>query len=90
MGRPAVVCPPAGDGGWARPCRGAGGGKAGRFLRKHRGWCGPRGLDPYREVGGPRWAAKVGAPGRGTQPTGWPLRLGRLLEVGLEFFEAGS
>ena len=30
-----------------------GGRKVGRFLRKRRSGCGPRGLDPYREVGGP-------------------------------------
>ena len=48
LGRPAVV-PPAGKGRGldARPCQGAGGERVGRFLRKRRGMCGPRGLDPY-------------------------------------------
>ena len=60
--------PPAGEGGWGRPCRGAGGeggalsSKAPREVRPARrsepylgdaeGTCGPRGLDLYREVGG--------------------------------------
>ena len=41
--------PPAGHG-RACPCRGAGEGRVGRFRRKRRGRCGPRGLVPYREV----------------------------------------
>ena len=50
LGRPAVV-PPAGRvREWPRPCRGAGEGRVGRFRRKRRGRCGPRGLVPYREV----------------------------------------
>jgi len=59
LGRPAVV-PPAGRGrgetGAPLPGRW---GKVGRFLRKRRGKCGPRGLDPYREVGGP-WGREGG------------------------------
>ena len=71
LGRPAVV-PPAGRvREWPRPCRGAGGGKVGRFLRKRRGRFGPRGLVPYREVGGRlgepalRGGCRFGAPGLG-------------------------
>ena len=61
----------------------------GRFLRKRRGRCGPRGLVPYREV-----AARMGREGGGRRvggrwPTGWPLRLRRCSEGGLKFFEAG-
>ncbi len=41
--------PPAGDGLDAPPA-GALGAKVGRFFRKRRGRCGPRGLDPYREA----------------------------------------
>ncbi len=54
LGRPAVV-PPAG--------RDVGGGRAPAGALAERGWgafaesaegtCAPRGLDPYREVGGP-------------------------------------
>ena len=57
MGRPAVV-PPAGKGSGldARPCRGAGGERVGRFLRKRRGhvWPARRSsptLGTLREVG---------------------------------------
>ena len=54
MGRPAVV-PPAGKGrGWMRAPVGALGGRWGAFSQKRRSGCGPRGLDPYREVGGPK------------------------------------
>ena len=73
MGWPAVV-PPAGRGwGWARPCRGAGEGKVGRFLRKRRG----HGADredsfPKREV-----AARMGREGGGRRVGGPGLQGGR-------------
>jgi len=53
----------------ARPCWGAGGRKEGGALspKAPRARCGPRGLDPYREVGGPgprRWV-RAGDAGSG-------------------------
>ena len=79
MVRPAVV-PPAGRG-WDRMRTPAGalGGRWGAFSESAEEgfvWLG------YQSPTG-------GTPGRGTRPTGWPLRSGRLLEGGLEFFEAG-
>ena len=82
MGRPAVV-PPAGRGGGGLGASLPGRwGKVGRFLRKHRGWCGPRGLVPYREVGGPggpRRRVRLGDAGSGDPAFRVTLRVGGAL-----------
>ena len=72
LARPAVV-PPAGRvREWPRPCRGAGGTEVGRFRRKRRGRCGPRGHVPYREA-----AARIGREGGGRRVGGPGLQSSR-------------
>ena len=53
MGRPAVVPPAGREVGGGRAPAGALGGRWGAFFESAEGTCEPRGLDPYREVGGP-------------------------------------